>query len=248
LVLNDIEINGLTKRFTDKTAVDNLSLTIAKGELFGLLGPNGAGKTVTIKILCGIFEPTSGSAKLCGFDIKTQMNKIREIIGLCPQEPAFYTYLTGSENIELFGKLHGMPSNVVEERTEKLIDEVGLTSDSNRSASKYSGGMIRRVSLAMALINNPKIAFLDEPTVAMDPQSRHATWDIIRSLKASGKTVVLTSHYIEEVEALADRVGIIDNGQLIALDTPKSLMNTHGASNLEDVFITLTGRRIREEK
>jgi len=246
--LNDIEINCLTKRFADKTAVDNLSLTIAKGELFGLLGPNGAGKTVTIKILCGILEPTSGSANLCGFDIKTQMNKIREIIGLCPQEPAFYTYLTGRENIELFGKLHGMPSNVVTERTDKLIDEVGLSSDSNRSASKYSGGMIRRVSLAMALINNPKIAFLDEPTVAMDPQSRHATWDIIRGLKASGKTVVLTSHYIEEVETLADRVGIIDNGQLIALDTPKNLMEAHRATNLEDVFITLTGRRIREEK
>jgi len=141
-----------------------------------------------------------------------------------------------------------MPAQLVKERTDKLLDKVGLTSDSNRSAGKYSGGMIRRVSLAMSLINDPKIAFLDEPTVGMDPQSRHATWDIIRDLKTSGKTVVLTSHYIEEVEALADRVGIIDHGQLIALDTPKSLMETHGASNLEEVFITLTGRRIREEK
>jgi ABC-2 type transport system ATP-binding protein len=246
--LNDIEINGLTKRFTDKTAVNNLSLTVATGELFGLLGPNGAGKTVTIMTLCGIYEPTSGSAKLCGLDIKTQMNEIRKIIGLCPQEPAYFTYLTGRENIELFGKLHGLPEHLVKERTDKLLDAFGLTSDSNRSAGKYSGGMIRRVSLAMALINDPKIAFLDEPTVGMDPQSRHATWDIVRDLRTSGKTVVLTSHYIEEVEALADRVGIIDHGQLIALDAPRSLMETHGASNLEDVFIKLTGRRIREEK
>lgn len=246
--MEDIEIFNLTKKFVDKVAIDNLNLTVSEGELFGLLGPNGAGKTVTIKILCGILEPTSGSAKVHGFDIKSQMNKIREVIGLCPQEPAYYTYLTGRENIELFGKLHGMAAKIVKERTDLLINAVGLHSEADRKAGKYSGGMIRRVSLAMALINDPKIAFLDEPTVAMDPQSRHATWDIIRDLKKNGKTVILTSHYIEEVEALADRVGIIDYGKLIALDTPKKLMEKHGASNLESVFISLTGRRIREEQ
>lgn len=245
--MEDIEIQGLTKRFGDQTAVDDLSLSIADGELFGLLGPNGAGKTVTIKILCGILEPTSGSARLHGYDLKTQKNKIRAVIGLCPQEPAYYQYLSGRENIEIFGRLHGLSGTLLREKVDRLVDEVGLNSEANRRAGKYSGGMIRRVSLAMALVNDPEIAFLDQPTVAMDPQSRHATWDIIRGLKASGKTVVLTSHYIEEVEALADRVGIIDNGHLIALDTPKRLMETHGAKNLEDVFITLTGRRIRED-
>ncbi len=245
--MNDIEIIGLTKRFADKVAVDNLSLTVPSGTLFGLLGPNGAGKTVTIKTLCGILSPTSGSAKLHGFDIASQMDEIRGVIGLCPQEPAYYTYLSGRENVELFGKLHGLSSQQAKEKADQLLGAMGLGSDSDKRAGKYSGGMIRRVSLAMALVHDPKIAFLDEPTVAMDPQSRHATWDIIKGLKEAGTTVVLTSHYIEEVEALADVVGIIDNGKLIALDTPKRLMAEKGASNLEEVFITLTGRKIREE-
>ncbi len=245
--MNAIEIDALTKRFEDKTAVDGLSLSIPDGELFGLLGPNGAGKTVTIKTLCGILEPTSGSARVGGFDVRTNMAEVRELIGLCPQEPAFFGYLTGRENIELFGRLHGVPQEELRARTEELVSAVGLDADADRRASKYSGGMVRRVSLAMALVNDPKIAFLDEPTVAMDPQSRHATWELIRGLKAHGKTVILTSHYIEEVEALADRVGIIDNGRLIALGTPAELKEKNGGGNLEDVFIALTGRKIREE-
>jgi len=242
-----IEIRGLTKRFEDKTAVDDLTLTIEAGELFGLLGPNGAGKTVTIKTLCGILKPTSGTATVNGLDITKDAEKIHRIIGLCPQEPAYYNYLSGRENIEMFGTLQGVPVKRLRERTAELIDAVGLGAEADRRAGKYSGGMIRRVSLAMALVHDPAVAFLDEPTVAMDPQSRHATWDIIRGLKQSGKTVILTSHYIEEVEALADRVGIIDNGKLIALGTPAELKQRHGAANLEDVFITLTGRKIREE-
>jgi ABC-type multidrug transport system ATPase subunit len=245
--LNAIEIEDLTKRFEDKTAVDNLSLSIPEGELFGLLGPNGAGKTVTIKTLCGILEPTSGSVRVGGFDVRTSISEVRRLIGLCPQEPAFFGYLTGRENINLFGRLHGVPQRELKARTEELVSAVGLGADAERRASKYSGGMVRRVSLAMALVNDPQIAFLDEPTVAMDPQSRHATWELIRGLKAHGKTVILTSHYIEEVESLADRVGIIDNGKLIALGTPTELKEKNGGGNLEDVFIFLTGRKIREE-
>lgn len=245
--MNAIEMESLTKRFEDKTAVDNLTLTIPEGELFGLLGPNGAGKTVTIKTLCGILKPTSGSARVGGFDVHIGMAEIRKVIGLCPQEPAFFSYLTGRENIDLFGHLHGIPSGELRARTEELVSAVGLGADADRRTSKYSGGMVRRVSLAMALINDPAIAFLDEPTVAMDPQSRHATWDMIRGLRARGKTVVLTSHYIEEVEALADRVGIIDHGKLIALGSPTELKEKNGGGNLEDVFISLTGRKIREE-
>jgi ABC-2 type transport system ATP-binding protein len=242
-----IDIQGLTKRFEDKTAVDELTLTINAGELFGLLGPNGAGKTVTIKTLCGILKPTSGTANVNGFDVIKDTEELHKIIGLCPQEPAYYSYLTGRENIEIFGAFQGVPTKVLKERTTQLIDAVGLGADADRRAGKYSGGMIRRVSLAMALIHDPAVAFLDEPTVAMDPQSRHATWDIIRDLKKRGKTVILTSHYIEEVEALADRVGIIDHGKLIALGTPAELKQKHGAANLEEVFITMTGRKIREE-
>ncbi|MCX6649882.1 MAG: ABC transporter ATP-binding protein [Candidatus Bathyarchaeota archaeon] len=242
-----IDIQGLTKKFEDKTAVDDLTLKIGEGELFGLLGPNGAGKTVTIKTLCGILKPTSGTATVNGFDPTKDPDKVHEIIGLCPQEPAYYSYLTGRENIEIFGTFHGVPAKQLRERTAQLIEAVGLGADADRRAGKYSGGMVRRVSLAMALIHDPAVAFLDEPTVAMDPQSRHATWDIISNLKKRGKTVVLTSHYIEEVEALADRVGIIDNGKLIALGTPAELKQTHAAASLEDVFIAMTGRKIREE-
>ncbi len=244
--MNGIEIMGLTKRFDDKLAVDNLSLEIGEGELFGLLGPNGAGKSVTIKTLCGILEPSSGSAKVNGFDIRNEMGEIRRIIGVCPQEPAYYSYLSGRENIRLFGSLHGLGADVLNARTDALIEAVGLGVDADRRAGKYSGGVVRRVSLAMALVNDPEVCFLDEPTVAMDPQSRHATWDIIRGLKRDGKTVILTSHYIEEVEELADRVGIIDHGSLIALGTSRALMDENEAENLEEVFIKLTGRGIRE--
>jgi ABC-2 type transport system ATP-binding protein len=242
-----IDIKGLTKRFEDKTAVDDLTLMINEGELFGFLGPNGAGKTVTIKTLCGILKPSSGVAKVNGFDVTKDADQVHKIIGLCPQEPAYYSYLTGRENIEIFGNFQGVPPKILKERITQLIEAVGLGADADRRAGKYSGGMVRRVSLAMALIHDPAVAFLDEPTVSMDPQSRHATWDIIRDLKRRGKTVVLTSHYIEEVEALADRVGIIDKGKLIALGTPAELKERHGASNLEEVFITMTGRKIREE-
>jgi ABC-2 type transport system ATP-binding protein len=245
--LNAIEIKALTKRFDQKPAVNNLTLNIYSGELFGLLGPNGAGKSVTIKTLCGIIKPTSGTARVGGYDILNEMEAIHRIIGVCPQEPAFYPYLSGRENIQLFGRLQNMSDTKLKERTAQLVEALSLSEDADRRASKYSGGMIRRVSLAMALINDPEIAFLDEPTVAMDPQSRHATWDIIRALKSHGKTVILTSHYIEEVEALADRIGIIDHGKLIALDTPQGLRDQHKATNLEEVFIALTGRRIREE-
>ena len=242
-----ISIKNLVKRYDDVTAVDDLSFDVEAGEIFGLLGPNGAGKSTTINILSGLLVPTSGSATVMGFDVQREPGKVKERIGVCPQEPAFFSYLTGRENVELMGNLQDMPKAELRERTDWLLDRVGLGESSGRRAGKYSGGMVRRTSLAMALVHDPEVAFLDEPTVGMDPQSRRATWGLIKDLKARRRTVILTTHYIEEAEALSDRVGIIDHGRLIALDTPQALMEEHGAENLEEVFIKLTGRKIREE-
>jgi ABC-2 type transport system ATP-binding protein len=242
-----IAVEHLTKKYEDIIAVEDLSLQIGKGELFGLLGPNGAGKTTIINILCGLVKPTSGTAKVGYFDVQKETGKVRNLIGVCPQETAVYPYLTGAENIELFGNLHAMTKANIETRRNMLLERLGLTQDAKRKAEKYSGGMKRRLSLILALIHDPQIAFLDEPTVAMDPQSRHAVWDFIRELRKEGKTIILTTHYMEEAEALCDRVGIIDHGKLIALGPPKDLISKVGVANLEEVFINLTGRRIREE-
>ena len=242
-----IVIEHLTKKFSDVTAVDDLSLQVANSELFGLLGPNGAGKTTIINILCGLLKPTGGSASVCDYDISKDPTKVKELIGVCIQETAVYPYLTGAENVELFGNLHAMDKATLKARTTMLLQKMGLTEDAKRKSDKYSGGMKRRLSLILALIHDPQVAFLDEPTVAMDPQSRHAVWDFVRELKTQGKTIILTTHYMEEAEELCDRVGIIDHGKLIALGTPKALIAEKGVKNLEEVFIKLTGRNMREE-
>jgi ABC-2 type transport system ATP-binding protein len=242
-----INIDGLVKRYGDITAVDGIDLDIFDGEIFGLLGPNGAGKTTIINILAGLVKPTAGFATVGGFDVVNQSDKVREIIGVCPQHSAYYKYMTGRENISMYGELHSMELSLLRERTQELIEKIGLVESADRKTDGYSGGMVRRINLAMALVHDPQIAFLDEPTVAMDPQSRRATWDFIREFSVRERTVILTTHYIEEAEELADRVGIIDYGKLIALDSPEALLGEYGGENLEDVFIKLTGRKIREE-
>lgn len=242
-----IKIEDLTKKYEDTVAVDNLCLEIKQGELFGLLGPNGAGKTTTINIICGLIKPTSGTAKILGVDIQKEPQKVKEQIGVCIQETAIYPYLNAKENLELFGQLYGMNKKTIKERSILLLSKMGLADDAKKVTAKYSGGMKRRLSLALALIHDPQIAFLDEPTVAMDPQSRHAVWDFIKELKTKGKTIILTTHYMEEAEELCDRVGIIDHGKLIALGTPKELIAKSSVKNLEEVFIQLTGRNMREE-
>jgi ABC-2 type transport system ATP-binding protein len=244
---SSIILEDLVKKFEDVTAVDDISLQVAKGELFGLLGPNGAGKTTIINILCGLIKPTSGSVIVGGYDVLNEPMKVRELIGVCIQETAVYPYLTGAENVDLFGDLHVMDKELLKARRTLLLEKMGLTADAKRRADKYSGGMKRRLSLILALIHDPQIAFLDEPTVAMDPQSRRAVWDFIKELKNSGTTIILTTHYMEEAEELCDRVGIIDHGKLIALGSPKDLVSKNQVKNLEEVFIKLTGRKIREE-
>jgi ABC-2 type transport system ATP-binding protein len=241
-----IEINELTKKYGDALALDHLTLRMPEGKLFGLLGPNGAGKTTTISILCGLIQPTSGSATVGGYNVARESARIKGLIGVCTQTTAVFPYLTGLENVRLFGELQGMPRGDLTANASALLDRMGLNDDAKRKAGGYSEGMKRRLSLAMALVHDPDIAFLDEPTVGMDPQSRLALWDYLRELKARGKTIVLTTHYMEEAEALCDTVGIIDHGQLIALGTPAELREKYDGRNLEDVFIQLTGRKIRE--
>lgn len=247
MVESEIHIENLTKKFEDVTAVDNLSLEIEKGELFGLLGPNGAGKTTVIKTLCGLLQPTSGSIWVGGVDVQKEAAKVKELIGVCPQDTAAYPFLSGRENVELFGNLHTMPKEKLKKNIEELFEKMSLREDAGRRLGKYSGGMKRRINLIMALVHDPEIAFLDEPTVAMDPQSRHAVWDFIKELKQRGKTIILTTHYMEEADELCDRIGIIDHGKLIALGSPKQLKDKFQAKDLEEVFIGLTGRKIREE-
>lgn len=243
---NDIVINSLVKKFGAVTAVNRLNLEIKKGELFGFLGPNGAGKSTTIKILCGLLQATSGTVRIGGLDISKDMPKIKEGIGVCPQEAAVFKFLSGKENIELVGKLYGMEKDVLKARVEKLVSEAEFSEAAKRKAKGYSGGMIRQLNLLMAIVSDPEIIFLDEPTVGMDARVRRRTWEHIGSLKDQGKTIILTTHYIEEAQSLSDRVGIIDYGELIALGSPQDLMKQNNVEDLEEVFLKITGRRIAE--
>ncbi|MFW9939356.1 MAG: ABC transporter ATP-binding protein [Candidatus Thorarchaeota archaeon] len=249
---NAIEVNNLRKIYTGKNvieeikAVDGISFSITKGEIFGLLGPNGAGKTTTINILCGLINQTSGDAFVGGYNVRTELKKIKELIGVCPQQAAVYQYLNAKENIEFFGKLHLMNKEEIDERAENLLELLGLSKASRRKAKHYSGGMIRQLNLIISLINDPPILFLDEPTIGMDPRVRRTTWKFIGSLKERNKSVILTTHYIEEAEALCDRVAIIDYGKLIALGPPKDLIEKYNSKDLEEVFLNITGRKIME--
>jgi len=210
------------------------------------LGPNGAGKTTTISILCGLLEPSAGTATVAGYDVTKETTKMQEHIGVCPQEAAVFKFLTGRENIELLGKLHGVEKETLRERTTSLLEAADFAEAAKRRAKGYSGGMMRQLNLLMALISDPEIVFLDEPTVGMDARARRRTWEYIASLKDQEKTVILTTHYIEEAQALSDRVGIIDYGELIALGMPEELIAEHQVEDLEAVFLKITGRRIAE--
>lgn len=243
---NQIVVNDLVKHFGDVKAVNGLTLDIKEGELFGLLGPNGAGKTTTISMLCGLLEPTAGSAQIAGYDVREEPGKVKEHIGVCPQDVAVYKFLSGMENLELFGSLYGMDRKAARDRAAELVAQADFEEAAKRRTKGYSGGMMRQLNLMIALISDPEIVFLDEPTVGMDARARRRTWDYIGSLKEQGKTVILTTHYIEEAQALSDRVGIIDYGELVALGSPEELMERYESTDLEGVFLKITGRRIAE--
>ncbi|MHA1200362.1 MAG: ABC transporter ATP-binding protein [Candidatus Heimdallarchaeaceae archaeon] len=247
-----IEVKDLKKHFKGKKnmedvkAVDGISFTVEEGEFFGLLGPNGAGKTTTINMLTGLSKPTEGTATIAGFDIEKEQKKIKQLINICPQEPSMYKFLSGIANIRFFGNLHLVPKDILEKRAEEYLKLLGLYEARKRNTKGYSGGMLRQLNLIISLINDPQILFLDEPTVGMDPRARRKVWDFFGQLKEQKKTIILTSHYIEEAETLCDRVAIIDYGKLIALDSPKALIEKYEVTNLEEVFMKITGRRILE--
>ena len=236
--MNAIEIKGLTKKYKDTLAVDGLELTIHRGELFSLLGINGAGKTTTIKMLSCLLKPDGGEAQLLGHSICTEPQKVKAVIGISPQETAVAPNLTVRENLELMCGVQGFSSEKTREKVAALAREFNLESIRNKRAGKLSGGWQRRLSIAMALIGEPEILFLDEPTLGLDVIARSELWDTIRSLK--GKiTVVLTTHYMEEAEALSDRIGIMKSGKLIALGTAEQLKQQAGKERFEDAFVTI---------
>lgn len=233
-----IIIEGLTKRYKDVLAVDNLSLSIEEGELFSLLGVNGAGKTTTIKMLSCLTEPTSGNAFLFDKSILQSSSALKSVIAVSPQETAVAPALSVRENLELICGIHGFSKSKQNSKIEELTKLLGLQSVINKRAGKLSGGYARRLSIAMALISEPKILFLDEPTLGLDVIARSELWDIIRSLK-SKVTIILTTHYMEEAEALSDRIAIMKNGKLLICDTPDAIKITTNEDSIEKAFIKI---------
>jgi len=221
---NAIKTINLTKKYGDFVAVDGINLEIKKGELFSILGPNGAGKTTTIKMLSSLLSPTEGTAKIMGYDIKENSQLIKNIIDISPQETAISSHLNAWENLTLMGGIYRLEKKETEKRARELLDLLDIPGREKEQVRKYSGGMKRRLSIAMALMSDPQVLFLDEPTLGLDPQARKTMWKKIEGLKEE-KTIVITTHYLEEADALADRIAILKEGKIIALNTPDELKN-----------------------
>ena len=217
-----IKMSGITRKFGNLISVNGIDLSIREGELFALLGPNGAGKTTTIKMLCCLLRPTSGTASIMGHDIQQNPLAVKQIIDVSPQETAIAERLNARENLELMGGLNGVPRETLKKRADELLEMMGLSGRSKEQVKKFSGGMKRRLSIAMALVSDPQVLFLDEPTLGLDPQSRRSIWEHIGELKGK-TTIVLTTHYLEEADSLADRIAIVDEGKIVARGTPKDL-------------------------
>ena len=282
-----ITTQGLTKKYKEVCAVENLNLKVQSGEIFGFLGPNGAGKTTTIRVLTTLTKPTSGTAWVTGFDVSKEPDKVKKVIGVVQQHLSLDQDLTVKENMDFHGRLHHMNSAERKQRIVELLDYVGLTKQGDRNVKELSGGMRKAAMIARSLMNRPKVLFLDEPTVGLDVQTRRRMWELIRRLNSDGTSIFLTTHYIEEAEALCQRVGIIHQGRLIALGAPLELRSKVGLvtvetlvegkftryqyfpnreaatnyvqnlpsevktiiirdSNLEDIFVELTGHKVGE--
>lgn len=233
-----VRIRGLKKSFGDLAVLKGINLNIRRGSVMALLGPNGAGKTTAVHILSTLLPNDGGTATICGYDIGTQPEMIRQVIGLTGQYAAIDEYLTGRENLRMMGRLYHLPSADVKRRAEELLDQFGLTSAADRRAGTYSGGMRRRLDLAASLIASPPVIFLDEPTTGLDPRSRIAMWDSIKQLVRNGSTILLTTQYLEEADQLADRIAVLDGGKIIAEGTADELKKKVGKDRVELTFAT----------
>jgi ABC-2 type transport system ATP-binding protein len=250
-----LEVQNLVKKYDDFAAVDGISFGIEAGEIFSLLGPNGAGKTTTISVLSCLLRPTSGDAIIGGHSVRRDALAVREIIGVVPQDIALYNMLSARENLIFWGRMYGMGGAALKQRVNEVLEQIGLTDKADAKIETYSGGMKRRVNIGAGLLHRPKIIYMDEPTVGIDPQSRRNILDAVKALNQQGMTVLYTTHYMEEAQELSDRVGIIDHGQLIALGTQKELTKLIGeydtlrlhlsedqdANQLAEALLTLPG-------
>lgn len=246
-----LKLSGLTKKFDSRTAVDHISLDIREGEIFGLLGPNGAGKSTTLNMVCSLLKPTSGSIEAFGMDAAKNMNKIKRRIGYIPQDLAIHGNLKAWENVELFTSLYGIKGKELKAAIDDSLEFVGLLDRRNSYAKTFSGGMKRRLNIACAIGHKPDLMIFDEPTVGIDPQSRNFILEKIRQANESGATVIYTSHYMEEVEAICTRIAIMDGGKIIATGTREELVrlvsdDESANITLEEVFLTLTGKKLRD--
>jgi len=244
-----IKISGLTKKFGDFTAVNNISFEVKKGEIFAFLGPNGAGKSTTIKILTTLLQPTEGILRVAGLDPVKFPNETRRTFGIVFQDPSLDDELTAYENLELHGVLYHLQKELRRSRIEQLLKFIELWDRKNELVKNFSGGMKRRLEIARGLVHHPKILFLDEPTLGLDPQTRNHIWNYIQTLnKEEGMTIFFTTHYMEEADRVANNIAVIDHGKIVAQGSSNELKQKTGARSLEDAFLALTGKAIREEE
>lgn len=244
-----IETHQLYKKYkgAENFSVNNVSLEIEKGEIFGLLGPNGAGKTTLISVLSGLVKPTSGTYKINGLSPKSNLGKIKKITGIVPQEYALYPTLTAKENLIFFGSIYGLKHDLLTKKVDEYLDRLGLLNFADRKIEHFSGGMKRRCNLIAGILHEPELLFLDEPTVGVDVQSRNVIIEFLQELNQKGTSIVYTSHLLNEAEEFCTEIAIIDHGKIFAKGSPKQLIaQTENAENLEDVFISLTGKELRD--
>ncbi|HEY3361283.1 MAG TPA: ABC transporter ATP-binding protein [Methanosarcina sp.] len=245
-----IEVKNLVKVFHSRgrtiTAVNDVSFDVYNGEIFGMIGPNGAGKSTTFSMLTTLLKPSSGSITVAGFDVEKQDDKIRPLIGIVPQKLSLYPLLTARENLEFMGNLYNIPKKVLEDKVDYYLKLVGLESSADRYTGGFSGGMKQRLSVIAAILHDPQILFWDEPSTGLDPQTRNVIWKLGRKFNEEGRTLVFTTHYMEEADNLCDRVAVMDSGKMVALDDPERLKETTGSTNLEEVFVHFTGEQVRD--
>ncbi len=245
-----IKIESLSKKYknAEMYSLDDFTLSINEGQIFGLLGPNGAGKTTLISILCGLIEPTSGNFSITNLNYDANENEIKKIIGVVPQEYALYQTLTARENLIYFGSMYGLKGKHLRDKVTESLDFLGLLKYADKQIETFSGGMKRRVNLIAGILHNPRVLFLDEPTVGVDVQSKNSIIEYLKNLNKNGTTIIYTSHHLSEAQDFCTEIAIIDRGRIYAQGTPNDLIvSTSNARNLEDVFISLTGKELRDD-